>query len=163
MQTKLDFVICIVIITLSSGAWAYTLNETITVEGGGDMSASTDISNVGKHSTAQDNVRGFGSHWYHRMVNSNDTFSQLESDYGFDSSPLDKGRGPKNLVERRGLNLKYNLTADLKTNYNIYSISTNSDAGGLAHSVSASWLENLKSNSSVINSETKLSTNFDIN
>jgi hypothetical protein len=154
---------CAIIVTFFTGAWAFTLNETISVDGHGEMSASTDISNTGENSNARDNIRGFGSHWYHRMVNSNDTFSQLNSDYDFNSSSPEKGRGPKNLLARRGLNSKYNLTADLKPNYNIYSISTKSDAGKLAHSASASWLDSFSSRSSVINSETKLSTNFDVN
>lgn len=156
---NLSVIICTL---LACPALAYTLDETINVSGGGDLSAESDIPH------AHDFAQGIGYQTYHRVINS-DNFdsslfdSNLISDYQFKAS---SGVSRWSPLRELGLESKYeNLTAvykNTKNNYNQYAIGMEDTRKGLAHSVSASWLENFDSKNEIVTDGQNLATQYDI-
>jgi len=159
MRIQLAGSIGLLLVIMLPGAISYTFDETITVSGGGDLSASTNIPQ------ARDYAQGIGDHTYHREIESNATSSLLMSSYSFNATPTTKGRGPQSLLQKLGLDLKpsYKLTAPIMLNYNKYSIVMNNERGKLLHALSGSWLEDFESNNSVFNGKNNLATSFAVN
>lgn len=153
MWTKLVISICLILACLKASA--YTLDETIAVTGGGDMSVSSDILSI------REVAQGIGNQWYHRELTSDANNSKIVSDYTLAPS-TGKVRESASILSRLGLDKKYNLNAPVSNSYNMYVIGVNNAWGRLAHQISATWLENFRSNSTIFSSQEKLTTDYNV-
>ena len=165
--TTLVAIICLLI--ACPAALAYTLDETIYVKGNGDLSVTTKIPD------AYDFAQGLGTQEYHRSIISTDVRSRLDSAYTFNKNASAAALRDSFLspIQQLGLNSQYNnenLTENYVGDYNHYSIGMDNKgdifalrgnfAPGLAHTVSASWIDSLSSKSAVDIGEQNLGTNY---
>jgi hypothetical protein len=169
MWTKLTAIVCSLL--ACPLAVAYQLDETINVIGNGDLSVNTKIPD------AYDFAQGIGPQQYERHIISTDVQSHLGSIYTLEKmTSANASIDASSPIQRLDLVSKYkngvNLSKNYMGDYNHYSIGMD-DKGdifalrgnfvhGLGHTVAASWIDNLKSESTVDIGENNLATSYDI-